>query len=391
MVSRRATRMACAMTVVHGWAPATRPSTRQSGLAPKAAGVAPPRRNVAVYSTNADPKYASEIRDLETRPLPSIDEALADSCLYDGPNIRDPTQQHPDDFELVNPWTAEDFEVHYAEGGHAPWITPKSVLLVYRSGVTSEEARSTSHEDHVVWIRTSNIISKSRPEEDVPYVWQSRLLLDDLDFPTCSLTALAGDFSAAVLLADSDPYKDCFLKTEFFQWTVSDDEYLRLDIFDRNQSPRCFLSFDAPGGRRLETREKHLSFLRKTRRTLFAGPLVRYSASGLEAAVCGSLVYAFHESEEQAVQWANADPYALALVLDPEKRCIAPYNDLDCTGAQTTSPYPLSDLPDPVLARLVERGLVASMPRPGKGRPGIERRRRRRKGLFRAVQKCRRK
>ena len=148
-----------------------------------------------------------------------------------------------------------------------------------------------------------------------------------------------------------------------YHWTIAAlDLHLQLEVWPEGSAPFAMLRLDDQQGtaNRGATREKHLSFLRKTKRCLRAGPLRPLDGSSTpiaERPPCGSLVYSFHEDEAQCLTWASRDPYVEAGVFTEPPLLFASYCDLDCSGKQVTRPAPFNELPDPVLARLVSAGL----------------------------------
>lgn len=298
-------------------------------------------------------------------PLPTVEEAIAGAEGYDGPGIVDPYYMHPDTYPMLHDWTAERFDCDLESGGYAEWVIPEEAFVFARflkDGEKSRALRRALHLDHLFWARESAIVAE---RDGGPRVYAAQAAQDDRGDVVASVVAVVGgDAASAAALVAADPLVRAGVFDEArsgaYHWTIAGDPYLQADVWPDGESPYLHLKLDArPGANaRGATREKHLSFLRKTRRTMRAGPLRPLGDAA--GAPVGSLVYAFHASRDAALDWAAADPYVDAGVFGDgvQPLAAATYCELDVTGTQLTRPPPLNELPDPLLQRLVDADLV---------------------------------
>lgn len=322
---------------------------------------APGRRNVALRA-RVDDFPTADLFAVTQDNLPSVDEALKNADAYEGNAIVDPYYVHPDTLPMMHEWTAETFDADLEAGGHAEWEIPTAAFVFLRT-VTDPALRRQKHEDHLVWVRESNL--RADKDDSLPRVYASQLLRDDqgTEIAGSLLAVIGGDEASAKALVASDPLaRSLDEAVQAYHWTIAADPYLQLEVWPEGCAPFAMLRLDDAQGTsgRGATREKHLSFLRKTRRCVRAGPLRPLdgsSTAAAERAPCGSLVYSFHESEASCLAWAARDPYVDAGVFTEPPALLASYCDLDCSGKQVTRPAPFNELPDPVLARLVDAGL----------------------------------
>lgn len=306
-------------------------------------------------------------------PMPTVEEARAGADKYDkdgGPAIDNPYYMHPDTLPVLHEWTAEDYTADYAAAGATEWVVPTEAWVfrrVVKDAHAARGLRQALHLDHLFWARESGIVAnRAGPDADAPRVHAAQCVLDDSGYEVAEslIAVVGGDGAAAAALVAADPLVKAgvFDVMEGYHWAISGDEYLQVDVWPEGQFPYLMLRLDDAAGaaKRGPTREKHLSFLRKTRRTIRAGPLRPIEGAKNDAPPVGSLVYSFHSNAAAAAAWAAADPYATAGVFPPGKPdVLAAYCDLDVTGTEITRPEPLNELPDPLLARLVDAGLVA--------------------------------
>ena len=299
--------------------------------------------------------------------LPTVEEAMAGAEAYDGPGIVDPTYMHPNTYPFLHEWTAETFEADLETGGYAEWTIPSEAfvfLRFVRGDETGKRLRQALHLDHLFWARESGIKADrdAAAGTESSRVYGAQALRDATgsDVVASLVTVVGGDEAAARALVAEDPLvrSGCFdeARSAAFHWTIADDPYLQAEVWPEDSQPFVHLRLDDAAGtrKRAETREKHLSFLRKTRRTMRAGPLRPLGGGD----PMGSLVYAFHETAAAAEDWAAADPYVAAGVFTAAPLVSTTYCDLDVTGTQITRPPPMNELPDPLLARLVDAKLV---------------------------------
>ncbi|KAH8044719.1 hypothetical protein JL720_16984 [Aureococcus anophagefferens] len=291
--------------------------------------------------------------------LPTVEEAIAGAEGYDGPGIVDPYYMHPDTYPMLHDWTAERFDCDLESGGYAEWVIRGGARRGSSRTAKSRALRRTLHLDHLFWARESAIVAD---RDGGPRVYAAQAAQDDRGDAVAPVVAVVGGDAARRALVAADPLVRAGVFDEArsgaYHWTIAGDPYLQADVWPDGEP------VPPPQARRLTranagaTREKHLSFLRKTRRTMRAGPLRPLGDAA--GAPVGSLVYAFHASRGAALDWAAADPYVDAGVFGDgvQPLAAATYCELDVTGTQLTRPPPLNELPDPLLQRLVDADLV---------------------------------